>query len=295
MRLLIIAVWFISQVQCLHSMEIIGEKERKPHILGGTSNIPPIDSLEEVRDIARHWLDIIEAQREVAQENLADPEYLLKVNKLLDMQKTEVTRFLSNVRFDSLTKLLGDLLIYRIRSIELRKLTIDNAQQSGSFYGYVELAPRSEERMNLYQEKFDDYNEITYTANSVKSVCLHLLIQSVFKAIGDPRKLHPKIKQKIRVQPSLFDYLQTGNNMPWALDFTLGEPVQGFVPYHAIPDYDLIMDYFEESIPQKLTAWSSMKNLGDISINIIRFDAGMSVKHELPSYPVFLNVHLSLL
>ena len=291
-------MWFISQVQYLHSMEIIDESKKatRPSVTlceidGGYCVFTSGSSLEQVRDVIMQWTALIENSRDLTHQCLEGElspgaVFSSAVDKRFNDDRDAVGKFLTKTQPNSLTELLDDLLLYRIEFIKQRKSLIAKAHETNA--NYIEIAPLSEGRLQCFKEEAHSYNAVSYEASKIKSVYLHLLIQMVFQHIENPTQLHPKIKQKIRVQPSLLQYLQTGDNMPWALDFTLGISVQGLAPYHAIPDYSLIRDYFEKSATRELPHWSGMVKLELTNINMTPFDAGTSVTHELP-YPDFLK------
>ena len=227
MKLLIIVAFFLTQIALLHASE-------------------DDPSLSELRDIANHWLVAIEQQRFEAEKHkdVLGDTLIVKTTILLNNQVTDVEGFLSKIESSSLTQLLDDLLLYRIRCIKVRKFVIDKATREAS--NYVELAPRSAERVAYYGSDLEPYSALSYEANMIKSICLHQLMKAVFKRIADPKQLNLHIKDKIRVQPSLFAYLQGDAEIPWALDFTLGIRVPGYAPYSDVPDYPLIRDYVEK-------------------------------------------------
>lgn len=204
----------------------------------------PLDSsLSELENIRDHWLCSIEQQRFCAEEHISDlgDTYFRMAIGWLDHQKTFVEDFSSKIGLSSLPQLLDELLLYRMRWIKTRKEVIEIGQ-SGT---YVELAPLSEERKSFYNEAVHPFSALRYEMNMVASICLHQLIKAVFKRIEDPTQLNAHTKHKLRVQPSLFAYLHESEEIPWALDFTLGLDVVNFPPYHPIPDYSLIRDYVE--------------------------------------------------
>jgi hypothetical protein len=282
-----------------------------------------LQDLNSPCEITQHWLDAVEQSRFEAESRFTrseESEHLRKSYEYLDFQKTEILKFLEKIESNSMEQLLDDLLNYRIHYIKLRKGVIDRAAAQNQPDHYVELAPRSPQRTSVYQQEFDDYNELTYNRNMIRSVCLNMLIKAVFRQIEDPKKLKAQTKHKIRVQPSLFSYLVGEGEIPWALDVTIvdqfsrnlyheipdfalisdyfdeSQPVTIVDQfsrnlYHEIPDFALISDYFDESQPVTIDLFGLGAPKKTMTVMKTRYDAGLKVKYNLP-YPDFLRLSI---
>ena len=252
-----------------------------------------LQDLNSPCEITQHWLDAVEQSRFEAESRFTrseESEHLRKSYEYLDFQKTEILKFLEKIESNSMEQLLDDLLNYRIHYIKLRKGVIDRAAAQNQPDHYVELAPRSPQRTSVYQQEFDDYNELTYNRNMIRSVCLNMLIKAVFRQIEDPKKLKAQTKHKIRVQPSLFSYLVGEGEIPWALDVTIVEQFSRNL-YHEIPDFALISDYFGESQPVTIGLFGLGAPKKTMTVMKTRYDAGLKVKYNLP-YPDFLRLSI---
>ena len=252
-----------------------------------------LQDLNSPCEITQHWLDAVEQSRFEAESRFTrseESEHLRKSYEYLDFQKTEILKFLEKIESNSMEQLLDDLLNYRIHYIKLRKGVIDRAAAQNQPDHYVELAPRSPQRTSVYQQEFDDYNELTYNRNMIRSVCLNMLIKAVFRQIEDPKKLKAQTKHKIRVQPSLFSYLVGEGEIPWALDVTIVDPFSRNL-YHEIPDFALISDYFDESQPVTIDLFGLGAPKKTMTVMKTRYDAGLKVKYNLP-YPDFLRLSI---
>jgi hypothetical protein len=252
-----------------------------------------LQDLNSPCEITQHWLDAVEQSRFEAESRFTrseESEHLRKSYEYLDFQKTEILKFLEKIESNSMEQLLDDLLNYRIHYIKLRKGVIDRAAAQNQPDHYVELAPRSPQRTSVYQQEFDDYNELTYNRNMIRSVCLNMLIKAVFRQIEDPKKLKAQTKHKIRVQPSLFSYLVGEGEIPWALDVTIVDQFSRNL-YHEIPDFALISDYFDESQPVTIDLFGLGAPKKTMTVMKTRYDAGLKVKYNLP-YPDFLRLSI---
>jgi hypothetical protein len=252
-----------------------------------------LQDLNSPCEITQHWLDAVEQSRFEAESRFTrseESEHLRKSYEYLDFQKTEILKFLEKIESNSMEQLLDDLLNYRIHYIKLRKGVIDRAAAQNQPDHYVELAPRSPQRTSVYQQEFDDYNELTYNRNMIRSVCLNMLIKAVFRQIEDPKKLKAQTKHKIRVQPSLFSYLVGEGEIPWALDVTIADQFSRNL-YHEIPDFALISDYFGESQPVTIDLFGLGAPKKTMTVMKTRYDAGLKVKYNLP-YPDFLRLSI---
>ncbi len=295
MRILWIVV--ILHSLCINSMKALEEKE--------IPNCVPVftqASLDTIQRHFTHWSYAIEEQQEQTEKYRSQlgEEYSNKINKMLEIRAKEVSDFssmlptnLSNLNsLSALSRLLDKLLLHRIEWIRLRKGVVD--QSKAAKMGYVELTPRTEERIDEY-ENFLDYSKISYNANMVKSICFHQTIKATFDLCvkllgGDPRKLGANIKHKICSQPSLFDYLQGTGNNPWALDFTLGLDAYKNKQYHPEPDWIFIAYYYVPTIKEEVTFYSCMgKGRNKEEVIKTPFEAGYPFHKNLP-IPEFLAV-----
>ena len=252
-----------------------------------------LQDLNSPCEITQHWLDAVEQSRFEAESRFTrseESEHLRKSYEYLDFQKTEILKFLEKIESSSMEQLLDDLLNYRIHYIKLRKAVIDRAAAQNKPDHYVELAPRSPQRISVYQQEFDDYHELNYNRNMIKSVCLNMLIKAVFRQIEDPKKLKAQTKHKIRVQPSLFSYLVGEGEIPWALDVTIVDQFSRNL-YHEIPDFALISDYFDESQPVTIDLFCLGAPKKTMTVMKTPYDEGLKVKYNLP-YPDFLRLSI---